>query len=85
MCGTLLAESEPLTPEQLKQMDGEPVWIREFEEWAIVIVDSVGRYDGVPFVKGKQFNYDIGMHRLMCYTHKPQNPTSTKERREMNG
>lgn len=62
----------PLSLEQLKQMDGEPVWIKNYGEWAIVIVDSVGTYSGMPFVKGKYFEHDVSMRNLTCYTHKPR-------------
>ncbi len=33
---SLRAQNEPLTLEGLKKMDGEPVWIDEHEEWALV-------------------------------------------------
>ncbi len=29
-------KNEPLTLDELREMDGEPVWIDEHEEWALV-------------------------------------------------
>jgi len=68
-----LTQPEPLSLEKLQGMDGKPVWIKEFREWAIVVVDSSGTYKGMPFVKGKGFEYNVAMRKLTCYTRKPSN------------
>lgn len=70
-CGEPLTQPEPLTLEQLQKMDGEPVWVKGIDEWAIVIVDSSGGWEGKPFVKGKLFNFDVGARKLECYSRKP--------------
>lgn len=34
---TLTAQNDPLTIEQLREMDGEPVWVTPLGFWALVI------------------------------------------------
>ena len=46
---TLTPPNEPLTLEQLREMDGEPVWVAEIDHWALVDVEKGGRWDGIPF------------------------------------
>lgn len=62
---------EPLTLEELRSMEGQPVWCAELECWGIVMVDSTGRWAGVPFLLGRwkevKFEYDIQRRSLTLY------------------
>lgn len=64
--------NEPLTLEQLREMNGEPVWVSDIKEWAIVAVDANGHWAGMPFVMGRGFNYDVKMRELTCYRRPPE-------------
>ena len=37
---TLTPQNEPLTIEQLREMDGEPVWCKELKSWALIYTES---------------------------------------------
>ena len=67
---------QPLTIEELRQMNGQPVWIAEENAWGIVSVDSCGIHEGQPFAKFRYntiwCEYDIERRNLHCYRHKPQ-------------
>lgn len=67
---------EPLTMEELCQMNGEPAYCAEYDEWGIVNVEIAGRWKGRPFLggysRGISFNYDIKMRGLTLYRHKPK-------------
>lgn len=41
--------NEPLTLEQLREMDGEPVWVEDVKHWALIDIEKGGQWDGVPF------------------------------------
>ena len=51
--------NEPLTLEQLRQMDGQPVWVEDVEHWALIDIEKGGQWDGMPFAtwqkKGVRF------------------------------
>ena len=68
--------NEPLTLEELRQMDGEPVYCAEYDEWGIVNVEVVGYWADKPFLgrysRGVFYNYDIEMRGLTLYRHKPK-------------
>lgn len=36
-CGANLSEQEPLTLDELREMDGEPVWCVEGKQWGLVV------------------------------------------------
>lgn len=64
--------NKPLTKEQLKQMDGCPVWIGGgINKYGIVKVDNIGSWKGVPYVlttiEGSTFEWDIEARNLLCY------------------
>ena len=65
-----------LTMDELKKMNGEPVWVAELNYWAVVEVLDRGRWAGVPFVNTRIDNVDIGWNaesrNLHCYRHKPK-------------
>ena len=67
---------EPLTIEELKQMNGEPVWLDDDHVWGLIIVDAKGRWAGMPFVHfyfdGVSFTWDIEKRNKRCFRHKPK-------------
>ena len=68
--------NEPLSIEQLREMDGEPVWVEEVEHWALIDVEKGGQWDGVPFAiwaeNGMKFTYNIKNRGLHCYRRPPE-------------
>ena len=72
----LTQPNEPLTLEQLREMDGEPVWVEEVEHWALIDVEKGGQWDGVPFAvwaeNGAKFTYNIMNRNLHCYRRPPE-------------
>ena len=52
--------NDPLTPDQLREMDGEPVWLDSIKRWGIVKVCR----DGV-FALTKSGEFEVG--RCKCY------------------
>lgn len=65
-----------LTLNELRQMNGQPVWIAEENAWGIVSVDSCGIHEGRPFATFRYdtifCEYDIERRNLHCYRHKPE-------------
>ena len=57
-------QNEPLAIEQLREMDGEPVWLDSIKRWGIVKVCR----DGV-FVLTKSGEFEVG--RCKCYRRRP--------------
>lgn len=78
---TLTPPDEPLTPEQLREMNGQPVWVEEINHWALIDIETGGRWSGIPFVvwaeNGAKFCYNIKARNLHCYRCQP------KKREEM--
>lgn len=68
--------NEPLTLEQLREMDEEPVWVEEVEHWALIDVEKGGQWDGMPFAvwaeNGAKFTYNIMHRNLHCYRRPPE-------------
>ena len=62
---TLTPPNEPLTLEQLREMDGEPVWFDTIKRWGIVKVCR----DGV-FVLTKSGEFEVG--RCKYYRRPPE-------------
>ena len=73
---TLTPPNEPLTIEQLRDMDGEPVWIEDVKHWALIDIEKGGQWDGVPFAiwaeNGTKFTYNIKNRGLHCYRRPPE-------------
>lgn len=73
---TLTPPNEPLTLEQLLEMNGEPVWVEEVEHWALIDVEKGGQWDGAPFAvwaeNGAKFTYNIMNRNLHCYRRPPE-------------
>ena len=70
------AQNEPLTIEQLREMDGEPVWVEEVKHWALIDIEKGGQWDGVPFAiwaeNGTKFTYNVESRGLHCYRRPPE-------------
>ena len=73
---TLTPPNEPLTLDELREMDGEPVWVEEVEHWALIDVEKGGQWDGAPFAvwaeNGAKFTYNIMNRNLHCYRRPPE-------------
>ena len=72
---TLTPPNEPLTLEQLREMDGEPVWVEDVKHWALIDIEKGGQWDGVPFAiwaeNGTKFTYNVESRGLHCYRRPP--------------
>lgn len=68
--------NEPLTLEELREMDGEPVWCKECQCYGIVSVDVAGAWEGTPFFlssrNGTVLNYNVVGRKLTLYHWKPE-------------
>lgn len=66
---------EPLTVEQLREMDGKPVWIEDVNRWGLVFIPEVGQFKNSPFVlfrkEGVQFEWQIEDSELTVYPYPP--------------
>lgn len=78
---TLALPNETLTLEQLREMNGQPVWVEEINHWALIDIETGGRWSGIPFAVGAEngasFCYNIKARNLHCYRCQP------KKREEM--
>ena len=74
--GTLTTQNEPLALEQLREMDGEPVWVEDVKHWALIDIEKGGQWDGVPFAvwaeNGVKFTYNVESRDLHCYRRPPE-------------
>lgn len=73
----------PLTPEQIRQMRGKPVWCPEAEAYGIIAMDKIGAWADKPFLKffwlqheddpcGVSCEWDIEERGLTIYPYKPK-------------
>ena len=73
---TLTPPNESLTLEQLREMDGEPVWVEEVEHWALIDIEKSGQWAGIPFAvwaeNGAKFTYNVKSRGLHCYRRPPE-------------
>lgn len=73
---TFTPPNEPLTLEQLREMDGEPVWVEDVKHWALIDIEKGGQWDGVPFAtwaeNGTKFTYNVESRGLHCYRRPPE-------------
>lgn len=64
---------EPLSLEQLKQMDGKPVWIEDTSCWGLVFIPKAGQFKNSPFVlfrkEGVQFEWHVTDSELTIYSY----------------
>ena len=74
--GNNVPTNEPLTIEELREMDGEPVWAEDVKHWALIDIEKGGKWDGVPFAiwaeNGMKFTYNIKNRGLHCYRRPPE-------------
>ena len=65
--------NEPLTLEELREMDGDPAWWDDGDGscWGIISVDSAGMWGGIPFFRGRwkevNFEYNIEDRKMKIY------------------
>ena len=75
------APNEPLTLDELRKMDGQPVWVEDVEHWALIDIEKGGQWDGVPFAiwaeNGMKFTYNIKNRGLHCYRRPPEGEEDT--------
>lgn len=73
---TLTQPNEPLTLKQLREMNGQPVWVEEINHWALIDIETGGRWSGIPFAvwaeNGANFCYNIKARNLHCYRCQPK-------------
>ena len=78
---TLTQPNEPLTLEELREMDGEPVWVEEVKHWALIDIEKGGQWDGIPFAvwaeNGAKFTYNVKSRGLQCYRRPPEGEEET--------
>ena len=78
---TLTPPNEPLTLEQLREMDGEPVWVEDVKHWALIDIEKGGQWAGIPFAvwaeNGAKFTYNIEGRNLHCYHRPPEGEEDT--------
>ena len=69
----------PLTLEELREMDGEPVWSAYYQCWGLISVCTSGKWAGIPFFHftedGCQHEKSIEQRRLTLYRRKPEEGT----------
>ena len=77
----LTPPNEPLTLEQLREMDGEPVWVEDVKHWALIDIEKGGQWDGVPFAiwaeNGTKFTYNVESRDLHCCRRPPEGEEDT--------
>lgn len=68
--------NELISVEQLREMDGEPVWVEEVEHWALIDIEKSGQWAGIPFAvwaeNGANFTYNIEGRELHCFRRPPE-------------
>ena len=78
---TLTPPNEPLTLEELREMDGQPVWVEDVKHWALIDIEKGGQWDGVPFAvwaeNGVKFTYNVESRDLHCYRRPPEGEEDT--------
>ncbi|OUN23571.1 hypothetical protein B5G34_00265 [Flavonifractor sp. An82] len=62
---------EPLTMEQLREMDGQPAWCEEQKEWGIIHIDPDGMWANIPFFRGVYCDLDVKYNGLTLYAYQP--------------
>lgn len=73
---TFTPPNEWISVEQLREMDGEPVWVEDVKHWALIDIEKGGQWDGVPFAiwaeNGTKFTYNVESRGLHCYRCPPE-------------
>lgn len=73
------AHPDPLTIDELRKMNGQPVWCADINEWGIVKIETIGRWANDIFLIGHygneqvrtNYEYDIVRRCYKCYRSKP--------------
>ncbi len=65
-------ENKPLTLEQLRQMDGDPVWIADAEVYGILSVERDGLFVYGEYGSGIQYCWSVKKRKLKLYARKPE-------------
>lgn len=79
--------NEPLTPDELLGMDGEPAWwdAGKGSCWGIICVDSSGIFAGIPFFRGRwrgaNFEYGIEARGMTLYRRPPEGAAGNAKRK----
>ena len=76
---TLTQPNEPLTLEELREMDGEPVWVEELNCWALVYIFVIKGIE-IPFAlfdDGCIETFNISCKDLHCYRRPPEGEEDT--------
>lgn len=72
---TLTPPNDPLTIEQLREMDGEPVWVELYQAWALVEV----KQNGSVMFYGNSFSCSYSrtwqVYRFRPYRRPPEGET----------
>lgn len=70
-----MGEQKPLTLEELRRMDGKPVYWKDDGSYGIVCIDNTGEWVGVPFLKGRKngenFEFHIKSRAMELYKIEP--------------
>ena len=70
---SMLEAGEPLSLEQLREMDGKPVWIEDVNRWGFVSIPEAGQFKNTPFVlfrkEDVQFEWQIEDSELTVYSY----------------
>lgn len=78
-----MSDNKALTLEQLREMDGEPVWVEEVEHWALIDIEKSGQWAGIPFAvwaeNGANFTYNIEGRELHCFHRPPEGGCEIKD------
>ena len=76
-----MSDNKALTLEQLREMDGEPVWVEDVKHWALIDIEKGGQWDGIPFAvwaeNGTKFTYNVESRGLHCYRRPPEGEEDT--------
>ena len=51
---------EALTLEELKNMQGQPVWCPDLNSYGIIKCDTSGEWKGIPYIHGSQYFPEFG-------------------------
>lgn len=66
---------KPLTLDQLREMDGQPVWIEDVNRWRFVSIPEAEQFKNTPFVlfrkEDVQFEWQIEDSELTVYSYPP--------------
>ena len=51
---------EALTLEELREMQGQPVWCPDINSYGIIKCDTSGKWKGIPYLHGSQYLPEYG-------------------------